>query len=136
MVLHAIPFSNAIFDPPAERKPRAMFDKIAELGSGDQLIVGLFVAAVLGLITWIGVRATKMDKEYLCKSCGTKGKAASVTPGSFLIEIVLWIAFIVPGILYSLYRVTKRHNACPVCKSREIIPVDSPLAVKVLSENR
>jgi hypothetical protein len=113
-----------------------MFDKIAELNGPDTLIVGLFVFAILGLITWMGVRANKASKEYLCKSCGTKGKAATVTPGSFLIEVVLWFAFIVPGILYSLYRVTKRHNACPVCKSRDIIPVDSPLAVKALAENR
>ena len=113
-----------------------MLDTFAELDPTGKLIVGLFIVAILGIILWFGVRATKASKEYLCKSCGTIGKATSVTPGSFIIEIALWIAFIVPGILYSIYRITKRHNACPKCKSREIIPTDSPIAVRVLSENR
>jgi hypothetical protein len=113
-----------------------MLDQISELDPAGKLIVGLFLASIFGLLIWMGVRATNASKEYLCKSCGAVGKATTVTPGSFLIETVLWVAFIVPGILYSLYRITKRHNACPVCKSREIIPVDSPIAKRVLSENR
>lgn len=113
-----------------------MLDKIAELDGPDTLIVGLFLLSLALLFTMVLRRADKASKKFLCKSCGAVGKAKSITPGSFLIEIILWIAFIVPGILYSLYRVTKRHSACPVCKSREIIPVNSPLAVKVLAENR
>lgn len=66
--------------------------------------------------------------DVYCLRCGYRVKPKKVTPGSFLIEVILWIAFIVPGIIYSLWRVRARHTICPECGSTELVPLDSPAA--------
>jgi hypothetical protein len=68
-----------------------------------------------------------MAKPTICASCGTVGQAKIVTKGSLLIEIFLWLCLIVPGVLYSLWRLTSRHKACRACGAQNLIPVDSPL---------
>ena len=45
-----------------------------------------------------------------CNNCGTIGKAKTRTKSSFLIEIFLWFMLIVPGIVYSLWRLTSREK--------------------------
>jgi hypothetical protein len=71
---------------------------------------------------------------HICKSCGKSIKPISITPGSFLIELVLWLAMILPGLLYSVWRVSSRYKGCPVCKSRDVIPANSPLAKNFTDE--
>jgi hypothetical protein len=71
---------------------------------------------------------------YVCKSCGKSIKPISITPGSFFIELILWLAMILPGLLYSVWRVSSRYKGCPVCKSRDVIPSDSPLAKNFTEE--
>lgn len=75
-----------------------------------------------------------MAKEMLCKNCGTIAKPKRVTKGSFFIELVLWICFIIPGLIYSLWRLTTRHDACPSCGEPGMIPLDSPVARKILNQ--
>lgn len=75
-----------------------------------------------------------MAKTLICKACGHMGKPARKTKGSLLIEIVLWICFIVPGLVYTLWRCTTRFNACKKCGGTELVPVDSPIGQKLVSE--
>jgi len=63
-----------------------------------------------------------------CVTCGTTGRKKSRTRGSILIEIALWLFFIVPGVIYSLWRLTTRRNVCGACGSEQIIPSSSPRA--------
>lgn len=72
--------------------------------------------------------------EKICTACGHRGKTKRVTKGSILIEIVLWLAFLVPGVIYSLWRLTTRHDACASCGSTAVVPVDSPIGRKLLTE--
>lgn len=71
----------------------------------------------------------------VCKDCGTVGRANRVTRGSLLIEIVLWLCFLVPGLLYSLWRLSTKHNACRACGSRNLVPLDSPVGARLAAEN-
>lgn len=73
--------------------------------------------------------------EMVCKNCGTVGEPERVTKGSLLIEIVLWCAFLVPGLIYSLWRLGSRHDACQACGSTELVPLSSPLGRKVAHES-
>lgn len=75
-----------------------------------------------------------MAKEMLCPSCGTKGKPRKKAKGSILIELVLWICFIIPGLIYSLWRMTSTQKVCPSCKQPGMIPLDSPIAQKILAQ--
>lgn len=57
-----------------------------------------------------------------CVTCGYIGSEKSTTKGSIWIEIVLWIFFIVPGVIYSIWRLTTRTKGCPKCRSVMISP--------------
>lgn len=73
--------------------------------------------------------------KVVCTSCGYVGNPKSITKGSLLIEMVLWLCFLVPGLIYSIWRLTSRHYGCPSCGQTALIPVDSPMGKKFLREN-
>jgi len=75
-----------------------------------------------------------MAKELICSNCGYKGKPKKVTKGSIFIEIILWIAFIIPGVIYSIWRLTSRNEACPQCGATNMVPLDSPRGRKLVEE--
>lgn len=63
----------------------------------------------------------------VCKTCESVGEPKSATPGSILIELILWLCFLVPGLIYSFWRLSARHEVCSSCGSKEIVPIDSPI---------
>lgn len=71
-----------------------------------------------------------MAKEMFCKRCGTVAKPKREFKGSIFIEIVLWVCFVIPGLIYSLWRMSSSVQVCPKCKSSELIPTDSPVMLK------
>lgn len=76
-----------------------------------------------------------MAKEkVICGACGTVGLGKSHTKGSFLIEVVLWLLFCVPGVIYTLWRLTSKTTVCRKCESPDLIPVSSPLGKKLLKK--
>jgi len=72
--------------------------------------------------------------KSLCKTCGWMGKPRTETKGHFAIEVVLWLCFIVPGLIYSLWRLGSNYDACPLCKSTLLVPASSPAGRKLLDE--
>lgn len=72
--------------------------------------------------------------QLICPNCGTVGTPKTVTKGSMLIEIVLWIFLIVPGIIYSIWRLTTRAKVCRSCGSKNMIPLNSPMGEKLQDE--
>lgn len=67
-----------------------------------------------------------------CPRCGTVGFPQSDTPGSFMIELVLWLFFLLPGLIYSIWRLTSKSQVCPGCRQPGMIPVQSPIAQRAL----
>lgn len=61
-----------------------------------------------------------------CVKCGHVGEPANHTPGSMALEVVLWLCFLLPGLIYSLWRLGSRRPACACCGALELVPVDSP----------
>jgi hypothetical protein len=57
-----------------------------------------------------------------------------VIKGSFLMEFVLWLFFIVPGVIYTVWRLTTVAKGCPVCGAESMIPVHSPMGRKLQKE--
>ncbi len=70
----------------------------------------------------------------ICADCGHAGRTATRTPGSILIEVVLWCCLIVPGLVYSLWRHSRRHEVCASCGSASIIPQDSPRGAQLVAQ--
>jgi len=73
-----------------------------------------------------------MRGPVYCANCGTVGEAKTITKGSFLMELLLWIAFLVPGLIYSIWRISSRYRGCGACGSASVMPVDSPKAREAL----
>jgi hypothetical protein len=62
----------------------------------------------------------------ICSSCGTVGNGATTVQGSFLIEVVLWLFMILPGLIYSIWRLTTKKVGCASCGGAALIPLNSP----------
>ena len=68
------------------------------------------------------------QKEMFCTRCGSVCAPKVVTPGTFALELILWLFLLLPGLAYSLYRVSARHTACPICGEPRMIPLTTPRA--------
>lgn len=77
-----------------------------------------------------------MSKELICAQCGNVGKTKSNTPGSIIIEILMYCMFIIPGLIYSMWRLSARKMVCGICGSANLIPLDSPMGKKLLESNK
>lgn len=75
-----------------------------------------------------------MKKELICANCGTIAKPKTKTQGSILIEAILWICLILPGLLYSLHRLTTRKKVCRRCGSENLVPVQTPKGQKLVAD--
>lgn len=53
--------------------------------------------------------------RVFCPHCQTTGAAVRVLPGSVAIELLLWLCFLLPGILYTAWRQTSDGLACGAC---------------------
>jgi len=58
-----------------------------------------------------------------CTMCEYVGKEKTHTKGSIVIELILWIFFIIPGLVYSIWRLTSREKVCPNCGHNSMIPI-------------
>jgi len=70
--------------------------------------------------------------KFYCPACGQVGDGVRHVPGSILIELVLWLCFLIPGLIYSIWRHAASKKACRTCRQPGLIPVDSPRARREL----
>lgn len=92
------------------------------------IVLVLLVTAIL-LRIFIAKYGPK--HEAFCKTCGHTGEPVTRAKGSIGTELLLWLLFIVPGVIYSIWRLTTKHEACQKCGGTELIPPDSPMAKKL-----
>jgi hypothetical protein len=103
------------------------------------LIVGLVIVFLVKLFG--GARAKKPAQPvagqqgqvsanmHHCMMCGSDMWPRKIVRGSFFIEIILWLCFLVPGIIYTIWRLTTKKQACSVCGSEAVVPAYAPAAV-------
>lgn len=72
--------------------------------------------------------------DVVCGSCGTRGTPKTVTKGSFLLELFLFLCFFIPGLLYAIWRSTTKHKACRTCGSPNLVPADSPIGREIIQK--
>ena len=92
----------------------------------------IFVVVMLAIVA--AVRAGRSGRAMFCTTCGHEGPDRMQTRGSMGIEILLWLLFIVPGLIYSLWRLTTRRPVCQSCGGASLVPPGSPVAVKMRAE--
>jgi hypothetical protein len=89
----------------------------------------VFVALLVGFVFALSGAVGRSGAVRYCMTCGHEGRTKTVTRGSLLIEIILWLCFLVPGVIYSIWRHTSRHKACGECDGQVLVPPESPAAV-------
>jgi len=62
-----------------------------------------------------------MKKIIECPNCKYQGEGKTNTPGSIVIEIILWLCLLIPGLIYSIWRLTARKVICPKCSYEYVI---------------
>jgi uncharacterized membrane protein len=106
---------------------------IVTLGIGLLWVAPYFTASFA--IFYEDIKAQEiMNAQVICQDCGTIGTPIEVIKGSFWIELILWLCFLIPGLIYSIWRRTKNSNICSKCKSTSIIPTESPRGRKLMEE--
>lgn len=74
--------------------------------------------------------------QMICPTCGTTGQPRIETKGSIAIEIILWLCFVIPGLIYSIWRLSSKYPACPACGAAGMIGVNTPRGQKLIEANR
>lgn len=96
------------------------------------IVFVIMVIMVWALIDFVrrvflgGNGSTDNNAKMICTHCGTRGTPKSITSGSIGIEIILWICFLIPGLIYSIWRISSRKDGCPACGMPNMIRVDTP----------
>jgi hypothetical protein len=67
--------------------------------------------------------ATLGDKDpvWVCPNCGHLGWPARFTRGSLLVELLLWLFFILPDVIYLAWRLTTRFRGCASCSQPGVV---------------
>ena len=74
--------------------------------------------------------------QGLCTSCAYVGETKTISKGSVNTGIILWFFFLIPGLVYSIWRFLSRHEVCPICDQATIIPAGSPKTKNIIRESR
>jgi hypothetical protein len=88
------------------------------------ILIGI-IAAVIAL-RHLGA-AQRGARRCYCPRCGTVAAPQSRARGSRGIELLLWLCFIIPGLIYSFWR-RAEVETCPACGEAGLIPASSPRA--------
>jgi ssDNA-binding Zn-finger/Zn-ribbon topoisomerase 1 len=67
-------------------------------------------------------RGKGANMKIICPSCNYIGESGAIAKGSRKTEITLWCCFIVPGLLYTLWRQSKegQYQGCPKCREPNV----------------
>lgn len=96
---------------------------------------GIIILIIIFAIVGFGLLKTfASTKELICTACGTVGSGKDKAAGSFLIEVILWICFIVPGLIYSIWRLSSGNKVCTACGNPTLIPTDTPKGQELLKQ--
>lgn len=89
---------------------------------------GIIVSCIVIAFIALHIVGGYLDGQspVICHSCGSRG-AKTLTPGSILIELVLWLCFILPGLIYSIWRLCGRRKVCAACSASSLVPIQSPV---------
>jgi len=91
--------------------------------------VTLFSLVVLGWCFYLvakGFRSANGPKTHICPNCRSIVNPVRVTPGSTFLEVLLWLCFLLPGILYTAYCQANKRRVCPVCGAQNPVPLTTP----------
>lgn len=85
----------------------------------DAEVLIYFLIALIVLL-YLSTRPKKMAL-ISCPNCKYYGAAYKSIGGSSGVELLLWLFFLLPGLIYSVWRSSTRDYFCPQCKWGHVI---------------
>lgn len=125
---------NAVVPSPVAAQPVApVSTRVAadsDSSGGFPFFYMLVVAGGLAaLIAAMKGSSAVSGSAKFCTTCGHEGPAKTVARGSMAVEVILWLCFFVPGLVYSVWRLSSKYKACSNCGAQSLVPPGSPVAV-------
>ena len=71
------------------------------------------------------------NKKYICLECGCQRDPINAKRGLLVIEIFMWLLYILPGVIYSIWRRVRSQEVCPNCLNPSIVLTSSSRAMGV-----
>ena len=71
----------------------------------------------------------------ICTRCGTLHDGQTTLPGSGWIELVLWLCWLAPGLIYSIWRRRQPKPTCSACGSLELVGLKTPVGRRLATEH-
>lgn len=98
-------------------------------GNGSKTEVRGDVAASFGTDTQLDLAAAgkpQMPASWVvCRQCEEVDTPLEKMPGNGWVEGVLYLFWIAPGVVYSVWRRKSKKKVCSACESPDIVPVAS-----------
>lgn len=73
-------------------------------------------------------------KDKFCPHCGHIGKPK--VGGSLFITLILLLLWVIPGLIYEIWRTSEKQLVCEECRHKGLIPASSPVAQRHIRENK
>jgi hypothetical protein len=87
---------------------------------------GIFVLLKLVLVAKYSDEESSGINQRICTQCLTTGQRIKVYPGSGWITLFLFALGVLPGLIYSTWRMSAVKKVCPCCGNTTMIPISSP----------
>ncbi|MDH5458753.1 MAG: hypothetical protein OEY26_08570 [Nitrospinota bacterium] len=71
-------------------------------------------------------------KKYVCMECGCQRDPINANRGLLVIEIFMWLLYILPGVIYSIWRRVRKQQVCPNCRNPSVVLTSSSRAMGVM----
>ncbi len=70
-------------------------------------------------------------KKYVCMECGCQQEPIMAKRGMLIIELLMWLLYILPGVIYPIWRRVRKHEVCPNCGEPSVVLTSSSRAMKM-----
>ncbi|MDH5762415.1 MAG: hypothetical protein OEZ51_05490 [Nitrospinota bacterium] len=71
-------------------------------------------------------------KKYVCMECGCQRDPIDAKRGLLVIEIFMWLLYILPGVIYSIWRRVRKQQICPNCRNPSVVLTSSSRAMAMM----
>jgi len=71
-------------------------------------------------------------KKYVCMECGCQREPIMAKRGMLIIELLMWLLYILPGVIYSIWRRVRKQEVCPNCGTPSVVLTSSSRAMKMM----
>ena len=94
---------------------------------GDTTFFLIVIGMILGVAVWFRGKPKEPELPWSCTTCGWTGSGARTKlSGSDGIQLLLLLCFIIPGLIYWMWRRSNWLRPCPKCGNNTLVPASTP----------